>query len=108
MGNKTIKFPSQIDLVTSAQSEYDFLRIIDAHPALYMDPVIRNPIYRYEQYWLPLVSQNQEKPLPAPLDIEWVWHSHILNPFRSNCYKIANRFVDHCPYKFCEANRPLR
>lgn len=47
MGNKTIKFPSQIDLVTSAQGEYDFLRITDAHSALYMDPVIRNFIYRY-------------------------------------------------------------
>ena len=109
MGNKTIKFPSQINLVTSAQAEYDFLRIVDAHPALYMDPVIRNAIYRYEQYWLPLVAEHQEKPLPAPLDIEWVWHCHILNPFlyRSDCYKIVNRFVDHCPYKLCEANRPL-
>ena len=109
MGNKTIKFPSQIDLVTSAQAEYDFLRIVDAHPAVYMDPVIHYAIYRYEQYWLLLVAENQEKPLPAPLDIEWVWHCHILNPFlyRSDCYKIVNRFVDHCPYKLCQANRSL-
>ena len=52
MGNKAIKFSSQIDLVTSARAEYDFLRMADAHPALYMDPVIRNAIYRYKQYWL--------------------------------------------------------
>ena len=81
MGNSNTKFPSQIDLVTSAQAEYDFLRIVDAHPALFTDPAIRNAICRYEQYWLPLVAQHQEKRLPAPLDIEWVWHCHILNPF---------------------------
>ena len=98
-----------MDLVTSAQAEYYFLRIVDAHPALFMDLVIGNAIYRYEQYWLPLVAQHQEKFLPTPLDIEWVWHCYILNPFlyQKDCYKIVNRFVDHCPYKLCEANRPL-
>ena len=48
MGNKNVKFPSEIDLVKAAQHEYDFLRMIDAHPALYKEPAIRNAIYRYE------------------------------------------------------------
>ena len=32
-----------------------------------------------------------------------------MNPFlyQKDCYKIVNRFVDHCPYKLYEANRPL-
>ena len=109
MGNKAIKFSSQIDLLTSAQAEYDFLRTVGAHQALYMDPVIRNVIYRYEQYWLPLVTEHREKLLPVSWDIEWVWHCHILNPFlyQKDCYKILNKFVDRCLYKLCEANRPL-
>ena len=108
MGNKNVKFPSEIDLVKAAQHEYDFLRMTDAHPALYKEPVIRNAIYRYEQYWLPLVAEYEGQFLPAPLDIEWVWHCHILNPFqyRHDCEKIVNKVVDHRPYKVCEANRP--
>ena len=109
MGNKNVKFPSEIDLVTAAQAEYDFLRIVDAHPTLYQEPVIRNAIYRYEQYWLPLVAEHEGQLLAAPLDIEWVWHCHILNPFqyRQDCTKIVNKVVDHRPFKLCEANKPL-
>ena len=109
MGNKNVKLPSQIDLVTAAQYEYDFLRMVDAHKALYKDAVICNALYRYEQYWLPLVAEHPKEFLPAPLDIEWVWHCHLLNPFqyRQDCAKIVNKVVDHQPYKLCEANKPL-
>ena len=69
MGNKITKLPSKIDLVTAAQGEYEFLRMVDEHPALFREPVIRNAIYRYEQYWLPLVAEYGEEFLPAPLDI---------------------------------------
>ena len=72
MGNKIKKLPSQIDLVTAAQAEYEFLRMVDEYPALSREPVIRNTIYRYKQYWLPLVADYGEIFLPAPLDIEWV------------------------------------
>ena len=48
MGNNTVKFQSQIDLVVAAQAEYDFLRLIDKHPVLYKSNVIYNAIYRYE------------------------------------------------------------
>ena len=108
MGNKNVKFPSQIDLVSAAQDEYDFLRMIDAHPTLYKEPVIRNAIYRYEKYWLPLAAEYEGQFLPAPLDIEWVWHCHMLNPFqyRLDCGKIVNKVVDHRPYKLCEAKKP--
>ena len=40
MGNKTVKLQSQIDLVVAAQTEYDFLRVIDEHPVLYKNNVI--------------------------------------------------------------------
>ena len=109
MGNKIAKLPSKIDLVTTAQAEYEFLRMVDEHPALSSEPVIRNAIYRYEQYWLPLVAEYEEIFLPAPLDIEWVWHCHILNPsqYRIDCTKIVNKVVDHRPYKLCEHNISL-
>ena len=99
MGNKIKKLPSQIDLVTAAQAEYEFLRMVDEYPGLSREPVIRNTIYRYKQYWLPLVADYGEIFLPAPLDIEWVWHCHILNPsqYRINCTKIVNKVVDHRP-----------
>ena len=104
-----MKIPSHIDLVTAAQAEYEFLRMVDEHPALSKEPVIRNAIYRYEQYWLPLVAEYEEEFLPAPLDIEWVWHCHILNPshYRKDCTKIVNKVVDHRPYKLYEHNISL-
>ena len=109
MGNNNVKLPSQIDSVTAAQYEYDFLRIVDEHKALYQDAVICNAIYRYERYWLPLAAEHLVQFLQAPLDIEWVWHCHLLNPFqyRKDCRKIVSKVVDHLPYKLCEANKPL-
>ena len=79
MGNRIAKLPSKINLVTAPQAEYEFLQMVNGHPALSSEPVIRNAIYRYEQYWQPLVAEHEEEFLPAPLDIEWVWHCHILN-----------------------------
>ena len=109
MGNNTVKFQSQIDLVVAAQAEYDFLRLIDKHPVLYKSNVIYNAIYRYEKYWLPLVAEQGCRLLPAPLDVEWVWHCHILSPFqyREDCIKIVGKVVDHQPYKLCETKKPL-
>ena len=60
MGNKIKKLPSQIDLITAAQAEYEFLRMVDEYPALSREPVIRNAIYRYEQYWLPMVAEFEK------------------------------------------------
>ena len=61
MGNNNVKLSSQIDLVTAAQYQYDFLRIVDEHKALYQDAVTCNAIYRYERYWLPLAAERQRK-----------------------------------------------
>ncbi|XP_057306301.1 uncharacterized protein LOC130644637 [Hydractinia symbiolongicarpus] len=106
MGNKLIKIPSKIDLISSTQAEYDFLRYIDRFPALYSTPVLQNAVYRYENYWLPLVAEKCEF-LPAPLDIEWVWHCHILNPvaYVEDCRRIVNTVVDHKPMFLTESAR---
>lgn len=41
--------------------------------------------YRYNAMWLPLLAKHAESgitrgPLVVPLDCEWVWHCHRLNP----------------------------
>ena len=99
LGNRLVKLPSKLDLLNAAVSEYDFLRLIDNHPALYCTPVLLNAVYRYETYWLPLAAQYEGEYLPAPLDIEWVWHCHILNPvaYSNDCNSMLGKVVDHRP-----------
>ncbi|XP_047140965.1 uncharacterized protein LOC100209113 [Hydra vulgaris] len=103
MGNdiSKVQIPSKLNLVEKAQLEYDFLRLVDKHPVLYCENVLRNAVYRYENYWLPLVVKYNEL-LPAPLDIEWVWHCHILNPiaYQCDCLKLFGKIIDHAPMSF--------
>ncbi|XP_002165926.3 uncharacterized protein LOC100207090 [Hydra vulgaris] len=103
MGNDFSKaqIPSKLNLVEKAQLEYDFLRLVDKHPVLYCENVLRNAVYRYENYWLPLVVKYSEL-LPAPLDIEWVWHCHILNPiaYQHDCLNLFGKIIDHAPMYF--------
>lgn len=105
MGNKStksdvkeVKLLSNIDLISAAQAEYDFLRLVNKHPALYSTTVLKNAMHRYETYWLPLIAEHDDF-LPAPLDIEWIWHCHILNPrvYVKDCEKIVNKVIDHRP-----------
>ncbi|KAL6580837.1 hypothetical protein OROMI_006760 [Orobanche minor] len=44
-------------------------------------------IERYNVFWLPLLANHSESrllegPLVVPLDCEWIWHYHRLNPVR--------------------------
>lgn len=45
----------------------------------------KNSIFRYNACWLPMLAkysefQISEGPLVVPLDCEWIWHCHRLNP----------------------------
>ncbi|XP_057306357.1 uncharacterized protein LOC130644674 [Hydractinia symbiolongicarpus] len=101
MGNKLFKLPSEIDLIVASQAEYDFLRFVDQHPTLYSTSVLQNALYRYEKYWLPLAANHDGNALRAPLDIQWIWHCHILTPdYRKDCEKIVNKIVDYSPMVF--------
>lgn len=101
MGNKLFKLPSEIDLIVASQAEYDFLRFVDQHPSLYSTSVLQNALYRYEKYWLPLAADHDGNALRAPLDIQWIWHCHILTPdYRKDCEKIVNKIVDYSPLVF--------
>ena len=93
MGKKITKIPSKIDLVTAAQAEYEFLRMGDEHPALSKEYVVRNVIYRYEQYWLPLVAEYEEEFLPAPSAFRYRM-SLALSHFES--FSVPERLFENC------------
>lgn len=92
-------FVASIDLVNAAQTEWEFLRLIDRnHQDLYDTTVIKNAIRRYETVWLPLQAQltGSRRILP-PLDVHWIWHAHMLYPatYKKDCLHIVGKFIDH-------------
>ena len=41
--------------------------------------VLRQAVQRYEDVWLPLLAKKDSQArLVPPLDVEWVWHCHML------------------------------
>lgn len=47
--------------------------------------------FRYEELWMPLISDltvagSSPPMILPPLDVEWVWFCHTLNPVRLNFY----------------------
>jgi hypothetical protein len=61
---------------------------------------------RYNACWLPLLAKHTESrvfegPLVVPLDCEWIWHCHRLNPVRfspgNSCYFLL--FISVCLMK---------
>ena len=90
-----------IDLIQAAKNELEFLKLVDDYPTLCKGPVVKNAIRRYELFWLPFASRCGSSPAlqAAPLDIEWVWHVHMLAPFHyeQDCLNIVSTVLDHAP-----------
>ncbi|KAL9978366.1 hypothetical protein ACROYT_G015867 [Oculina patagonica] len=87
-----------IDLIKAAKNELEFLKLVDEYPNLCKGSVVKNAIRRYELFWLPLASRfGTETALTAPLDIEWVWHVHMLAPsyYERDCLNIISKVLDH-------------
>ncbi|XP_021743718.1 glycine-rich domain-containing protein 2-like isoform X2 [Chenopodium quinoa] len=96
------KITLSADLETSARQLLKFLAEIDKNHTLYEGPVLDRAIYRYKNYWLPLLAKNSEPaglgcPLVVPLDCEWIWHIHRLNPkrYKTDCEELYGRILDH-------------
>ncbi|KAF8406138.1 hypothetical protein HHK36_008218 [Tetracentron sinense] len=90
------------DLVAAAKRQLQFLDAVDRNRCLYDGPTLHWAIYRYKTCWLPLLakhaeSQVSEGPLVVPLDCEWIWHCHRLNPvqYKSDCEKFYGRILDN-------------
>ncbi|CAE7523504.1 GRDP2, partial [Symbiodinium microadriaticum] len=73
---------AKVDLVKACRNMIDFLQEVDKYPCLYANQqVLRQAVQRYEDIWLPLLAKKDPQArLVPPLDVEWVWHCHMLCP----------------------------
>ena len=59
--------------------------------------VLREAIQRYENVWLPLLANNGNGSNPLlvpPIDVEWVWHCHmLLGPTGSSFLHLLTDFL---------------
>lgn len=74
-----------------------FLKAVDNVADLKKPYILKRAIYRYEKYWLPLAADHLKQCLAAPLDIEWVWHCHMLSPraYERDCAATVGVTVNH-------------
>ncbi|XP_022153995.1 glycine-rich domain-containing protein 1 isoform X2 [Momordica charantia] len=91
-----------VDLVTVAKRQLQFLSAVDRKRFLYEGPSLERAIYRYNACWLPLLAKHSESPLfegplVVPLDCEWIWHCHRLNPvqYKSDCEELYGKILDN-------------
>ncbi|CAL0314136.1 unnamed protein product [Lupinus luteus] len=99
---KAQKIAISVDLVDVAKKQLEFLAAVDRNRHLYDGPALERAIYRYNACWLPLLAKHSESriiegPLVVPLDCEWVWHCHRLNPvrYKSDCEELYGRVLDN-------------
>ena len=90
-------YPFSVDLKALAVHQIDFLEAVDRIQELKKPHILARSVYRYEKYWLPLAAASPNECLSAPLDIEWVWHCHMLSPraYSKDCVAIVNTVVNH-------------
>ncbi|GFO40483.1 glycine-rich domain-containing protein 1 [Plakobranchus ocellatus] len=79
-----------VDLVAASHNHMKFLEECDQLPALRDEGILRQALYRYQHFFLPLAASHKTKILEAPLDVAWVWHCHMLCPtsYCADCEKI--------------------
>ncbi|KAK1433189.1 hypothetical protein QVD17_10096 [Tagetes erecta] len=91
------------NLLAAAKHQLEFLAAVDRNRWLYEGQALQWAIYRYNAFWLPLLAKHSESqitegPLVVPLDCEWVWHCHRLNPvrYKSDCEELYENILDNC------------
>jgi len=80
----------------------NFLHKISNQSELLQKPnILRYILYRYETLWLPLAAKHNKEVLSAPLDIEWIWHCHMLSPkaYAADCERLVGVVVEHTSKK---------
>ncbi|XP_057724758.1 glycine-rich domain-containing protein 1-like [Arachis stenosperma] len=89
------------DLLVKAKQQLLFLAEVDRNRCLYGGSVLERATFRYKYCWLPLLAKHVEtpmtqEPLVVPLDCEWIWHCHRLNPvrYKSDCMDLYGRILD--------------
>jgi hypothetical protein len=86
-----------IDLLESASYHLHFLKNVENHRSLFQVSTLRRALRRYEEFWLNLVAEQSDKILTAPLDIEWIWHCHMLSPvcYEKDCKDLIGKTANH-------------
>lgn len=87
-----------VDLVNAAKYQLEFLRKVDKTTHLYNGFLFDRALYRYEKIWIPLSASNYgDAKLIPPLDVEWVWHLHMLSPlaYKNDCERLCKRVLNH-------------
>ncbi|XP_076903067.1 glycine-rich domain-containing protein 1-like [Bidens hawaiensis] len=74
-----------LDLVAAARQNIVFLRDVAESHWLHHTHVLVEALRRYDELWMPMISDltpESGKPpmILPPLDVEWVWFCHTLNP----------------------------
>ncbi|VAH71097.1 unnamed protein product [Triticum turgidum subsp. durum] len=89
------------DLVPAALRHLEFLAAVDRRRWLYDGPPLHRAIRRYKACWIPLLAKHTDaavadEPLVVPLDCEWIWHCHRLNPtqYIKDCKRSYGRILD--------------
>eukprot|EP00257_Ricinus_communis_P001851 XP_002512465.2 uncharacterized protein LOC8287121 [Ricinus communis] len=102
-------FRLSLDLVSAAKRNIGFLRAVSDSQGLHEKPAVLEAIRRYEELWMPLICDLMEGSTPPmvlpPLDIEWVWFCHTLNPvsYRQYCKARFSKLIGK-PAIFYEEN----
>ncbi|KAL5722921.1 hypothetical protein ACHQM5_006379 [Ranunculus cassubicifolius] len=90
-----------LDLVKAARRHLSFLTTVAKSPWLHNHRSLRQAVRRYDELWMPLISdltigKTQPVILLPPLDIQWVWHCHTLNPesYRRYCNSRFSKILE--------------
>ncbi|XP_024005248.1 glycine-rich domain-containing protein 1 isoform X2 [Eutrema salsugineum] len=87
------------DIVSAARRLISLLRSVGDCQWLHHPPVIAEAIRRYDELWMPLISDltvgSKPPMILPPLDVEWVWFCHSLNPvsYRDYCLKKFSKLI---------------
>ncbi|KAI3848080.1 hypothetical protein MKX03_035749 [Papaver bracteatum] len=94
-------FTPSIDLVTAGRRQVSFLQRVFESQWFHHPPSMIQSIRRYDELWMPLISDliiNSKTPpmILPPLDIQWVWFCHTLNPatYREYCQSKFSRLIE--------------
>ncbi|KAG9159053.1 hypothetical protein Leryth_020965, partial [Lithospermum erythrorhizon] len=92
-----------IDLVSATKQHLHFLTVVDCNNWIFENSrALERAIYRYNECWISLLAKHTESPLfegplVVPLDCEWIWHCHRLNPitYNSDCQAMYGKILDN-------------
>ncbi|OVA13420.1 Protein of unknown function DUF1399 [Macleaya cordata] len=89
-----------IDLVAAARRQVLFLRRVSESEWLHHPPTLLHSIRRYDELWMPLISElfveSMTQMILPPLDVQWVWFCHTLNPasYRLYCESRFSKLIE--------------